>query len=115
MGGDRAGLSPPQSLVVSTGRAPDHAASDARYPQPVDRAAIRATRLRTLNGLALWTWRAGRPARPHAPGVTWGAALEPAGDPARRRARRRGPPHRGALHGPAPRPLGPQNRRPPLP
>src|SRR3989442_12561534 len=90
---------PPQSLIVSTGREPDSAVSDARFPQPVDRAGIRGTRLRTLNGLALWTWRAGRLARAYAPGFTWCAELKPAGYPARWRAWRRGVPYGVVVHG----------------
>jgi len=49
---------PQHSLVVSTGSYEDSPASDARFPQPIDRIGIRATRLRTVQGLALWTWRA---------------------------------------------------------
>ena len=90
---------PPQSLIVSTGREPDSAVSDARFPQPVDRAGIRGTRLRTLNGLALWTWRAGRLARAYAPGFTWCAELKPAGYPARWLAWRRGIPYGVVVHG----------------
>src|SRR5439155_1549747 len=71
------------SLVVSTGAYPNSAASDARFPHPVDRVAIRATRLRTVNGLVLWTARASRLARRHAPGFAWCAELKPAAYPAR--------------------------------
>ena len=99
MMGELARRYPPQSLVVSTGRAPDSAASDARYPQPVDRAGIRATRLRTLNGLALWTWRAGQLAREFSPRFTWCAELKPAGYPARWLAWRRGIPYGVVVHG----------------
>ena len=99
MMGELARRYPPQSLVVSTGRAPDHAASDARYPQLVDRAGIRATRLRTLNGLALWTWRAGQLAREFSPRFTWCAELKPAGYPARWLAWRRGIPYGVVVHG----------------
>src|SRR5207247_1958953 len=49
---------PPNSLIVSTGRHPGSAASDAQFPQPIDHAPIRATRLRTINGLVVWTARA---------------------------------------------------------
>ena len=73
---------PPQSLVVSTGAYEDSAASDARFPQTIDRVAMRATRLRTIQGLALWTWRARRLARRWKPGFTWCAELKPAGYPA---------------------------------
>lgn len=74
---------PPQTLVVSTGTYPDSAASDARFPQTIDRVGIRATRLRTINGLAMWTWRAARLAKRHRPGFAWCAELKPAGYPAR--------------------------------
>ena len=56
---------PRNSLVVSTGAYPGAAESDASFPQIVDRVGIRATRLRTLQGLASWTWRAGRLAHRH--------------------------------------------------
>lgn len=74
---------PPQSLVVSTGAYEDSDASDARFPQTVDRVAIRATRLRTIQGLALWTWRARHLAKQWQPGFAWCAELKPAGYPAR--------------------------------
>src|SRR5204862_297422 len=62
-------------------------------------AGIRGTRLRTLNGLALWSWRAGRLARAYAPGFTWCAELKPAGYPARWLAWRRGIPYGVVVHG----------------
>jgi len=74
---------PPQSLIVSTGRSPGSAVSDAQLPQPVDRAPIQAKRLRTLHGLALWSWRAGGLVRRYAPGFTWCGNLKPAAYPAR--------------------------------
>jgi phosphatidylinositol alpha-1,6-mannosyltransferase len=83
---------PAASLVISTGASPDSRASDARFPHPIDRVAIRATRLRTVGGLILWTARASRLARRHSPGFVWCAELKPAGYPARwLRARRRLP------------------------
>jgi len=74
---------PRRSLVVSTGAYQGSAASDARCPQPVDRVGIRATRLRTVHGLALWTWRAAALARRWRPGFVWCGELKPAGYPAR--------------------------------
>jgi phosphatidylinositol alpha-1,6-mannosyltransferase len=74
---------PPQSLVVSTGAYEGSAASDARFPQPIDRLGIRAARLRTIQGLALWTLRARRLAQHWKPGFAWCAELKPAGYPAR--------------------------------
>ena len=73
---------PAQSLVVSTGAYEGSAVSDARFPQPIDRVRIRATRLRTIQGLALWTWRARRLKQQWTPGFVWCAELKPAGYPA---------------------------------
>ena len=73
---------PAQSLVVSTGAYEGSAVSDARFPQPIDRVRIRATRLRTIQGLALWTWRARRLKETWTPGFVWCAELKPAGYPA---------------------------------
>ncbi|HYK10824.1 MAG TPA: glycosyltransferase family 4 protein [Gemmatimonadales bacterium] len=90
---------PPHSLVVSTGTYPDSAASDARFSQTIDRVGIRATRLRTINGLALWTWRASALARRHRPGFAWCGELKPAGYPARFISRRQGVPYGVVVHG----------------
>ena len=90
---------PPRTLVVSTGAYPDSAASDARFPQCIDRVGIRATRLRTLNGLALWTWRASLLARRHHPGFAWCGELKPAGYPARFLSRWQGVPYGVVVHG----------------
>ncbi|HXF96878.1 MAG TPA: glycosyltransferase family 4 protein [Gemmatimonadales bacterium] len=68
---------------MSTGRHVGAPAEDARFPQIVDRVGIRATRLRTANGLLLWTWRAGRLVRQHRPAFAWCGELKPAGYPAR--------------------------------
>jgi len=90
---------PPRSLVVSTGAYAGHAASDARFPQPVDRVGIRATRLRTVQGLALWTWRAAALARRWRPRFAWCAELKPAGYPARWLSVRHGVPYGVIVHG----------------
>lgn len=90
---------PPQDLVVSTGTYPDSAASDARFPQLIDRVGIRASRLRTINGLALWTWRASALARRHRPGFAWCGELKPAGYPARFISRWQGVPYGVVVHG----------------
>jgi phosphatidylinositol alpha-1,6-mannosyltransferase len=89
----------PHSLVVSTGRYPDSAASDGRFSQTIDRVGIRATRLRTINGLALWTWRASRLARRHRPGFVWCGELKPAGYPAWWLAKTKGIPYGVVVHG----------------
>jgi phosphatidyl-myo-inositol dimannoside synthase len=90
---------PPQTLVVSTGAYEDAAASDAGFPQPVDRVGIRATRLRTINGLLLWTARAGALAKRWRPDFTWCGELKPAGYPAWWLARRHGVPYGVVVHG----------------
>ncbi len=90
---------PHRSLVVSTGSYEGSEASDARVPQIVDRVGIRATRLRTLQGLAWWTWRAGALANGWRPGFTWCAELKPAGYPARWLALRHGVPYGIIVYG----------------
>jgi phosphatidylinositol alpha-1,6-mannosyltransferase len=90
---------PRRSLVVSTGAYEGSAASDARFPQPVDRVGIRASRLRTVQGLAMWTWRAASLARRWRPGFTWCAELKPAAYPARWLAARQGIPYGIIVYG----------------
>jgi len=90
---------PPQSLVVSTGTYPHSAESDARFPQTIDRVGIRATRLRTVNGLAQWTKRASRLARRNRFGFAWCGELKPAGYPAWWLARRHGIPYGVVVYG----------------
>lgn len=87
---------PPQSLVVSTGAYDNSALSDQRFPQPIDRVGIRATRLRTVQGLALWALRARRLAKQWRPRFVWCAELKPAGYPAQWL---RGIPYGVVLHG----------------
>jgi len=90
---------PRGSLVVSTGRHPGSADSDPRFPQPIDHAPIKATRLRTLNGLLLWTARASTLARRTRPGFAWCAELKPAAYPARWLRWRYGLPYGVIVHG----------------
>ena len=90
---------PREALVVSTGAYAGSAAFDARVPQVVDRVGIRATRLRTVQGLALWTWRAGALTRQWHPGFAWCAELKPAGYPARWVHARHGVPYGVIVHG----------------
>ena len=90
---------PRNTLVVSTGAYEGSAASDARFPQVIDRVGIRATRLRTIQGLGVWGWRAGRLAKRWRPGFTWCAELKPAGYPARWLAARRGIPYGVIVYG----------------
>jgi len=99
MTGELALRYPPGSLLISTGAYEGSAASDAGLPQPVDRVGVRATRLRTINGLVGWTWRAHQLARRTRPGFVWCAELKPAGYPARWLRGRLGLPYGVLLHG----------------
>jgi phosphatidyl-myo-inositol dimannoside synthase len=99
MMGELARRYPPRSLVVSTGTYAASDESDAAFPQAVDRVGIRATRLRTINGLALWTARAARLARENLFGFTWCGELKPAGYPAWWLSRRQGVPYGVVVHG----------------
>jgi phosphatidylinositol alpha-1,6-mannosyltransferase len=75
---------PPGRLIVSTGRYAGAAESDRRFAQPIDRVGVAAQHLRTVWGLARWTWRARSLARRHRAGFSWCAEFKPAGYPARR-------------------------------
>lgn len=90
---------PARALVVSTGAYAASAESDRQFPQIIDRAGIRATRLRTINGLALWTARASRLERRHHFGFAWCGELKPAGYPAWWLAQRHGVPYGVVVHG----------------
>jgi len=99
MMGEMALRYPRNTLVVSTGTYENSAASDARFPQPIDRIGLRAARLRTVQGLARWTWRSGALAKKWQPGFTWCAELKPAGYPARWLASRHGIPYGVIVYG----------------
>lgn len=90
---------PRNALVVSTGASANSARTDQQFPQVIDRAGIRATRLRTVQGLALWSWRASKLARRWHPGFVWCAELKPAAYPAWWLSRRRGIPYGVFVHG----------------
>jgi phosphatidylinositol alpha-1,6-mannosyltransferase len=90
---------PHRSLVISTGSHEGSAASDARFPQIIDRISMRATRLRAIQGLARWTWRAGTLTKEWRPRFTWCAELKPAGYPARWLAARHGVPYGVIVYG----------------
>ncbi|MGH7521180.1 MAG: glycosyltransferase family 4 protein, partial [Gemmatimonadales bacterium] len=93
MMGEMALRYPQRSLVVSTGSYEGSDASDARFPQIIDRIGIRATRLRTLQGLGVWAWGLGRLVKEWRPGFAWCAELKPAGYLARWVAARYGVPY----------------------
>lgn len=70
---------PEHGLLVSTGTWPGSEASDASFRQTIDRVAVGAKRLRTLNGLIRWTRRAAALARQADPGFAWCDEVKPAG------------------------------------
>jgi len=90
---------PPGSLLVSTGTMPRGDASDAGFPNPVDRVAIPARRLRTLRGLLFWSRRAMALAREHQPPFVWCGQLRPATYPAKWLNERLGIPYGILVHG----------------
>lgn len=90
---------PPDSLLVSTGTMPRGEASDAGFPNPVDRVAIPARRLRTLRGLLFWSRRAMALAREQRPPFVWCGQLRPAAYPAKWLNERLGIPYGILVHG----------------
>src|SRR5205814_1528036 len=90
---------PPRGLTISTGTWPGWEASDPRFPQSIDRVAVGAKRLRTVNGLCLWTWRATSLVRRAQPGFAWCDEVKPAGYPAAWLHARGGPPFGVIAHG----------------
>ena len=99
MMGELAMRYPPGSLVVSTGRCPGSAAVDAAMTNRVHRASIDSRRLRTVQGLLVWSRQARALARDFDPGFVWCGNLKPAGFPAAWIQRRAGTPYGIFLHG----------------
>lgn len=89
----------PGQLIVSTGALPGSAAADAGLPNPVDRLAVPARRLRTVPGLVRWAARAEALARRHRVGFVWCGNTRPAGYPARWVLRRCGVSYGLIVHG----------------
>jgi phosphatidylinositol alpha-1,6-mannosyltransferase len=90
---------PPGSLLVSTGRVPGAAAVDSLLPNRVDRLGTDSRRLRTMQGLIVWSQRARSLARTFDPSFVWCGNLKPAGFPAAWVNRRAGTPYGVFLHG----------------
>ena len=99
MMGELAMRYPPGSLVVSTGRYADSDRVDAALPNRVHRASIDSRRLRTVQGLIVWSRQARALARTYDPSFTWCGNLKPAGFPAAWIQRRAGIPYGIFLHG----------------
>jgi phosphatidylinositol alpha-1,6-mannosyltransferase len=99
MMGELAMRYPAGSLLVSTGRVAGAEAVDPRFPNRVDRLAMDSRRLRTLQGLIVWSPRARALARGFGPSFVWCGNLKPAGFPAAWIHRRAGTPYGIFLHG----------------
>lgn len=90
---------PPRTLIVSTGQHPDAPDVDATLPNQVDRLPISARRLRTLQGILLWSRRAAVLARGSGAEFIWCGNLKPAAYPAKWVMERVGTPYGILLHG----------------
>jgi phosphatidylinositol alpha-1,6-mannosyltransferase len=90
---------PPGGLVVSTGQHPDSPDVDATFPNPVDRLPISARRLRTMQGILMWSRRAAVLARGSGAEFLWCGNLKPAAYPAKWTMERVGVPFGILLHG----------------
>src|SRR4051812_7772179 len=80
--GELAKRYPQKSLLISIGSFEGSGKFDAQLPNPVNRLGIRSSRLRTVQGLMLWSRRARQLARAFRPGFVWCGNLKPAGFPA---------------------------------
>ena len=90
---------PPGSLVVSTGQSEDSDDVDMELPNRVDRVSVQARRLRTIQGLLLWSRRVSSLCRSLAPGFVWCGNIKPAAYPANWARERTGVPYGIIVHG----------------
>jgi phosphatidyl-myo-inositol dimannoside synthase len=89
----------PGSLVVCTGQYPNSAAVDKEFPNRVERLPVPSDRLRTVQGVVLWSRRAVRMARAFEAEFIWCGNIKPASYPAKWTKRRLGIPYGILLHG----------------
>ncbi len=99
MMGELARRYPPGTLVVSTGQHDGSAEVDAALPSRVDRLEVPSRRLRTVQGLLLWSHRAASLARSVHPELVWCGNLKPAGYPGRWIRKRVGIPYGILVYG----------------
>jgi phosphatidylinositol alpha-1,6-mannosyltransferase len=97
--GELARRFPPGSLVISTGQYPGSAATDAQFPNRVDRLPMAARRLRTIQGTVRWSRHVVALARLWGVEFTWCGNLKPAAYPARWIKTHLGVPYGIMLHG----------------
>lgn len=97
--GEMARHYPAGGLVVSTGQYEGSEAVDQALPNRVDRVAVPARRLRTVQGLMLWSRRVSSLARTLKPSFTWCGNIKPAAYPANWVRERTGVPYGIIVHG----------------
>jgi phosphatidylinositol alpha-1,6-mannosyltransferase len=102
---------PAGTLRVSTGTVSDQDEIDAALPNPVDRLPLPSGRLKTVQGLLLWSRRAAALARDPAARFSWCGNLRPAAYPAKWAWERSGLPYGILVHGGDILQLGPKLRR----
>ena len=90
---------PPGGLIVSTGWVDGAGSSDARFPNRIDRLGLPARRLRTIQGLVLWSRRVTRLIQQHGARFLWCGNLRPAAYPAKWAHERSGVPYGVIVHG----------------
>ena len=90
---------PAGSLIVSTGQYGDASDVDASFPNRVDRLPIPARRLRTIQGILLWSRRVAVLARSTDAEFIWCGNIKPAAYPAKWTMERTGTPFGVLLHG----------------
>jgi phosphatidylinositol alpha-1,6-mannosyltransferase len=90
---------PAGSLIVSTGQYGDASDVDASFPNRVDRLPIPARRLRTIQGILLWSRRVAVLARSTDAEFIWCGNINPAAYPAKWTMERTGTPFGVLLHG----------------
>jgi phosphatidylinositol alpha-1,6-mannosyltransferase len=97
--GELAQRFPAGTLVISTGRYDAQSTTDQPLPNYVDRLPIPAHRLRTVQGMVLWSRRAVTLAGSLGAEFVWCGNLKPAAYPARWVRQRLGTPYGVLLHG----------------
>ena len=90
---------PKGRLVVSTGQHSDARDVDSTFPNRVDRLPVSARRLRTLQGILLWSRRAAVLTRTIGAEFIWCGNIKPAAYPAKWTMERTGTPFGILLHG----------------
>jgi phosphatidylinositol alpha-1,6-mannosyltransferase len=90
---------PAGSLIVSTGQSGDASDGDAGFPNRVDRLSISSRRLRTIQGILLWSRRVAVLARSTDAEFIWCGNIKPAAYPAKWTMERTGTPFGILLHG----------------